>query len=522
MRRLLLAALLLPGWAAAQDVQNFVPALGADNYFSQDGAGTVGAGNLVPSVYVNYALSPLVLRDEDDHITDRLVEHLTTLDAMVAFGLHDRVELGVHVPVHLTNGDDDTTIGAGDMRLVPKARLYGDGGRSMRGFALALSVPVALPTGDQNAFLGEHGFSVSPKLAGELGFAGVRLAANAGALLRSEDAELVDLRVGHELTYGAGIAVELGRADLLGLGEAYGAVPVDPDATGHDAPVEAVVGLRWFSPEGPVLSGGIGGGLRPDYGSPAFRIFVGLAWAAEEAAELDEPEPVEQPPEPPRDRDGDGLLDADDTCPDSPEDADDFEDADGCPDPDNDQDTVLDTADRCPLEPEDPDGFEDADGCPDPDNDQDTILDGDDRCPDKPETVNQFEDTDGCPDVARVRVTEGRIEILDKVYFETSKAVIQEVSYPVLDQVVSVMKRYPDIRRVRVEGHTDSRGKAGYNRRLSQQRAEAVRAYLGARGVELARLEAQGYGEERPITENRTAAGRGKNRRVEFVILERK
>ena len=130
------------------------------------------------------------------------------------------------------------------------------------------------------------------------------------------------------------------------------------------------------------------------------------------------------------DRDGDGIPDDKDKCPDDPEDKDGFEDEDGCPDPDNDEDGILDVDDLCPNDPEDKDGFEDEDGCPDPDNDKDRILDVDDKCPNEPETYNGFQDEDGCPDKGRVVVHKGRIEILDKIYFETDKAVIKPVSYP--------------------------------------------------------------------------------------------
>jgi hypothetical protein len=132
------------------------------------------------------------------------------------------------------------------------------------------------------------------------------------------------------------------------------------------------------------------------------------------------------------DRDGDGIADDKDKCPDDPEDFDGFQDADGCPDPDNDGDGILDIndacpnipargsadgcphqaaqmgdrdgdgitddRDKCPDDPEDRDGFQDADGCPDPDNDKDGIPDVKDRCPNEPETVNGFQDADGCPD----------------------------------------------------------------------------------------------------------------------------
>jgi OOP family OmpA-OmpF porin len=102
----------------------------------------------------------------------------------------------------------------------------------------------------------------------------------------------------------------------------------------------------------------------------------------------------------PSDRDGDGIVDPDDTCPDEPEDLDGYQDRDGCPDPDNDADTILDVADSCPDEPEDMDGDRDTDGCPDidQDRDKDGLADNVDKCPDQPEDKDGFRDDDGCPD----------------------------------------------------------------------------------------------------------------------------
>ena len=102
------------------------------------------------------------------------------------------------------------------------------------------------------------------------------------------------------------------------------------------------------------------------------------------------------------DRDGDGLKDDVDRCPDEPEDFDQFEDEDGCPEPDNDRDQILDEDDECPLIPEDRDGFQDEDGCPDGDandRDGDRIVDNVDKCPDDPEDYDGFQDDDGCPDL---------------------------------------------------------------------------------------------------------------------------
>ena len=222
-----------------------------------------------------------------------------------------------------------------------------------------------------------------------------------------------------------------------------------------------------------------------------------------------------------KDRDGDGLADDVDTCPDDPEDKDNFEDTDGCPDPDNDQDGVLDVVDKCPLQPEDKDGFEDADGCPDPDNDQDRIADAVDQCPNQPEDYDGDADEDGCPDIYKTIVIKGdRIELKQTVYFTTNKAVILSKSFALLNEVALALRDFPAIE-VRIEGHTDSVGNDRYNRKLSQQRAESVRRYLIGQGVEPARMTSEGFGEERPIEDNRTADGRAANRRVEFYITKK-
>jgi outer membrane protein OmpA-like peptidoglycan-associated protein len=122
------------------------------------------------------------------------------------------------------------------------------------------------------------------------------------------------------------------------------------------------------------------------------------------------------------------------------------------------------------------------------------------------------------PPPARVVVTREKLELKDKVYFDTGKATIKPVSYSLLDEVASALKSHDEVKRVEIGGHTDSLGDAAVNRTLSQKRAEAVRAYLLEKGVEESRLEAKGYGEEKPVEPNTTAQGRESNRRVEFSI----
>ncbi len=212
------------------------------------------------------------------------------------------------------------------------------------------------------------------------------------------------------------------------------------------------------------------------------------------------------------DADGDGIDDDTDKCPKQPEDMDGFQDEDGCPDPDNDDDGLPDDKDECPLKAEDTDGFEDLDGCPDLDNDGDGILDKDDKCP----AIKGYPETKGCPRTKEIK--RGKL-ILTGVNFQSGKAILTENSYKILDQVYESLAEWTKVR-LEIQGHTDSQGAAEYNRRLSQKRAESVRNYLIQKGINPERLIATGYGEEHPIADNATAAGRAKNRRVELNRID--
>ncbi len=247
---------------------------------------------------------------------------------------------------------------------------------------------------------------------------------------------------------------------------------------------------------------------------------------------------------PDEDNDGDGILDADDTqCPNEPEDEDDFEDDDGCPDPDNDNDEILDEDDMCPLEP----GNESGKGCPD--EDEDTVVDTEDECVDEPGTVEAFgcpdqdEDRvpdwrDECPEEAapkranpklsngcpvRVFITANAITITDKVFFDTGKATIKKESKKLLDEVAETLLKNEFIKKVSIEGHTDNTGDKDKNQKLSEDRAASVVAYLVEDGVEEERLTSKGFGQTKPLVDGEEAdtdEGRAKNRRVEFNIVE--
>jgi OOP family OmpA-OmpF porin len=237
----------------------------------------------------------------------------------------------------------------------------------------------------------------------------------------------------------------------------------------------------------------------------------------------------------PADRDRDGFLDPDDTCPDQSGVA-----PDGCPIPDADGDGFLDPDDKCPREAgvapdgcpvadSDGDGFLDPDdecpqtpgvapdGCPIGDADQDGILDPDDKCPNEAETVNEFEDEDGCPDALpeKVQAFDG---VIEGVFFDTAKARIKSASRTKLDEAAKVLTEFPEVK-IEISGHTDSAGSFEYNEDLSRRRAEAVKKYLVDAGVDAGRITTRGAGPNEPIDTNGTPEGRAKNRRIEFKVM---
>lgn len=189
---------------------------------------------------------------------------------------------------------------------------------------------------------------------------------------------------------------------------------------------------------------------------------------------------------------------------------------------DRDEDGILDPDDACPDDPEDADGFEDGDGCPDLDNDGDAILDVDDACPNEREVVNGVDDEDGCPDEGLIEFVDDRIRLDDRVLFAFDRADVRPRANAVLDAIITLWRQHPEWHRVRIEGHTDIRGTPAYNQRLSERRARAVMEALIERGMPREMLEAVGYGETRPLNLGTREATHRRNRRVEFVVLSRR
>jgi outer membrane protein OmpA-like peptidoglycan-associated protein len=471
--------------------------------------------------------------------------------------------------------------GLGDMRIGGRVRLFGER-NDLFALALQLDVTLPLSTwaNQSQHYTGERGTTMTPEVLGEFRFGGGwRLTLNAGARFRVTDEGRIgpvgatQLVVSHEFTYAAGLTLPFWSDEAAGMAltghvEIWGDNTFENFGDRESSPIEALLGLRMQ----PALGWHIGlagaTGISRGYGAPDFRGILSLAyadpatspgpvdsdgdglnddvdgcpaepedfdsWQDEDGCPdpdndgdgfLDVNEECDNEPEdvdgdedddgcPDVDTDGDGINDHRDACPTEPEDRDAFEDENGCPDPDNDQDEVLDVNDGAPLDPEDRDGFADTDGIPDPDNDGDTVLDPNDECPLAPGPVEH----NGCPQAIRFDVETGTIYILQRVEFATNRDVILDRSFPVLEEVRATLAANPQLLRIRIEGHTDDRGRDPANLDLSARRGRSVMRWLIEHGIEAGRLEAWGCGETRPVESNTTPDGRQANRRVEFRV----
>lgn len=321
---------------------------------------------------------------------------------------------------------------------------------------------------------------------------------------------------------GPGLAPGIGTPDLRVVGMlAYSPdlrePPPDADSDGISDEVDACPKVAGVENEDP-----------DKHGCPPDKDGDGVPDADDQCPDEAPPAGQEDPNKPgcalPPDGDGDGVPDADDQCPDQAFKAGEEDPQKrGCPKPpDRDGDGVLDADDQCPDIAAPPDNADPKrPGCPKPaDTDGDGIVDPEDACPAESGPANTDATKNGCP--TAVRVTAESIDILQKVEFDFGTANIKPVSDDLLKQVAQVLREHPEILKLEVQGHTDSRGPGRINTKLSQDRADAVRKALVERKVEEGRLDAKGFGEDKPIADNNTDEGRAKNRRVEFKILERK
>jgi outer membrane protein OmpA-like peptidoglycan-associated protein len=245
---------------------------------------------------------------------------------------------------------------------------------------------------------------------------------------------------------------------------------------------------------------------------------------------------IEPPPPPPapKDTDNDGIIDDNDKCPTVAGVA----KYEGCPVPDTDKDGINDDNDKCPtvaglakyqgcpVPDTDKDGINDEEdkcpnqagvarygGCPVPDKDGDGINDEEDKCPETPGVAAQ----QGCPEIS-AEVMKTVTYAAKNVYFATGSTKLLSQSNKALNELVKVLQDNPSLK-LKIDGHTDNVGSDELNMKLSDGRAASVKKYLVSKGVDATRLESEGFGESMPVEDNKTAAGRTKNRRVEMKVF---
>ncbi len=512
---------------------------------------------------------------EQNTFTDLLQDRLG-FQVFGALGLTDWLELGANVPVYAyqrgTTGLQLASAGLGNPWVQAKVNLL-DGRKPI---SLAIILGLGLPLGTAAAQGGNGSLEAAPRVQLGRVYDAWQFGLELGYLHRASVdfasiTHSAEDRVGSQLSLGAMVAT-VNAEGPRGEFTLRAFVPTAGGAPG----VEGQLGFRWAA--GPVeLIASAGPGFGGQTTTPSVRAYFGAAFAN---IPMTQPTCVEGRSYelsdcPELDRDGDGVKNGTDAAPWLPEDKDGFQDQDGAPEPDNDSDGRLDLEDECPdvfgpaanhgcpdtdqdrdgivdrldrcvTEPEDVDDFEDSDGCPELDNDRDGFADSLDACPNiagipqekgcpakdtDGDTVADHEDNcpsekglpenAGCPAEQKqlVIILPEKLKILDKVFFDTGKASIQKRSNALLDNIAQVLTVHPEIALVQIEGHTDTVGVPEKNKRLSQDRADSVKAYLVKKGVAENRLRSVGFGQEKPAQGNETPAGREFNRRVEFNIV---
>ncbi len=589
----LAAALARAGEASAQvqqtpqvDLPKFNPAVAGDRFFGVPSPYAAGEVTFHAQALLDYAREPLVLvRESDDEDLGAVVSDQMFVHIGLNFSIIERFAINANMPFAVLSQGDGPAAGGigfsepsgaaiGDLRLGARIRLIGD---YHEAFQLGVGGYVWVPTGADDSYVSDGSVRGQPQLL--MGGREDRFVWSmmAGPSFRKATSQGV-IELGHEMNWGAGVGVLLLDERSLQLGvESYGGVNIEsPDSRSTNA--EVLGGVKWrMAPFADMLEMGLAGGpgLTTGIGTPAGRVVFSFAYTP-------------NIPPPKKDRDGDGILDDEDACPDVKGVRTDDPKTNGCPpagDPDRDKDGILNEKDACPDTPGVPNADPKKNGCPEKDADGDGILDDVDACPTEPGVASEDpkkhgcpirdkdgdgvpDDVDACPDIAGVktddpktngcppdtdgdgfrdhedacpkekgvddpdpskrgcpklvRVTDKEIVILEQVQFDFGRATIRRESDPLLDSVAQVLKEHPEILKIEVQGHTDNKGSKQLNAKLSDDRAKAVREALIKRGVDGGRLVSKGYGPDKPIADNATDAGRAQNRRVQFIVTEKK
>ncbi|MBL9042383.1 MAG: OmpA family protein [Myxococcales bacterium] len=577
------------------ELNRYQPTAAGEWSFAVDHPWYSSTRRFAAGITLNYGHSPLVAGSQDANgafsESQSLINHLFIAHVDLAGSFLDRVLITASLPVVLTSaGDPAFASGAavGDLRLGGKVRLYGQPYASVFSASVGLDlwVPFRAMTDSLPPTASDQSVRALPKLVVGGVWKKLLWSSTLGFLIRPEAVTVSPPnfagsqgRAASELQIGLSAAYfDQERRFAVGPEMILTAAAAGEDSFSRFGTSLELLLAGHYNIAKMIQTGlAVGAGFVRQPGTPDFRMLFRLAYApvAEKKRENDRdgdgildaedacpdtkgirtsnpathgcPPPTDrdrdgvadvndycpdvhqgQTPDPARlgcpmsapeaDRDGDGVLDKDDLCPDLPRGPVPDPARFGCPAPDTDRDGIQDPVDLCPMEPVGMSPDPARRGCPLPDRDHDTVPDKTDFCPDKPGAPHPDPKKNGCPGL--LTVDHGKIVILKPVYFATDKDIILPQSFPVLQAVADALKAATGIRQVRIEGHTDSQGVRIYNVDLSQRRARSVVTWLVQHGIEVERLQSEGYGPDRPIDTNATVAGRAKNRRVEFIILD--
>ncbi|MDP9002699.1 MAG: OmpA family protein [Myxococcota bacterium] len=567
-----------PGYAS----NNFEPSERGSDWFANESLDLRGPFRFAVGALGDYGYRGIIgAYNSDGTVAASVVRDQAIIHSGASFVFLNRFRIGLSLPI-VVHGFGHTAFvngvtypppvheqSVGDLRISADIRLLGEYGEP---FTLAVGASVFAPIGQQDSYTGDGAGRFAPHLlmAGDVGV--VAYALRAGYQWRDLNVDYIDTRIGSTFQFGGAVGVRALEKKLLIGPEVFGQTVVSNDHAFEEraSPIEILLGLHLNAGDQVRVNAGFGTFLVKGYGAPVYRGLLGIEWAPgyqkpdrdndgipddEDACpdvpgvRTDDPKtngcplatsdrdgdgiPDDQDacpdvpgvrtndpktngcPPPASDRDGDGIPDSEDACPDVKGVRTNDPKTNGCPS-DRDHDTIIDIEDACPDVPgirtDDPK----TNGCPpDPDRDKDGIPNEIDACPDIPGPKSDDPKTSGCP---RVFIKNSQIQILEQPKFDYNKAIIKPESDSLLTEVAKVMNDHSEVKYVRVEGHTDNVGSSEYNKKLSQQRAQAVVRWLTDHGVQKSRLSAEGMGKEHPMVPNDSDANRAINRRVEFHI----
>jgi OmpA-OmpF porin, OOP family len=559
-------------------VDRFNPSERGSEWFAVDSLDLRGDVRPAVGLGFDWAYRPLVIYNANGSEQAALLEDQVILHPGASLVLWDRLRLGMDIPIAIVNSGTGGTVdgvtytpsgsaSVGDVRLAGDVRLFG---KFDDPFTLAGGVAVYLPSGSRAALTGDGTVRAEPRLlaAGRIGSYFV-YAASAGVDIRPLGGTFAGSGLGSELVFGAAAGVKGARDRLVVGPELYGSTVVGTSEGAFaraNTPLEVLLGAHYLVATDWRIGAGVGPGITQGLGAPEVRTVATIEWAPAMAA----PRPDSDhdgvwdgedacPTTPgiatgdprtngcPPDRDADGIPDGEDACPtsagvrtgdpktngcapDSDRDGvSDAEDAcptiagvrtdnpktNGCP-PDRDADGIPDGEDACPMVPGVKTGDPKTNGCP-PDRDADGITDAEDACPDLAGPRDSDPKKNGCPP-AFLQGTQ--IKIRDPFKFRFNSVELDPAGDPILEAVLAFLKEHPELKKIRIEGHTDNVGGVAFNQRLSEGRAASVRAWLVGHGIDAIRLTSRGFGQMQPVDTNATDEGRRNNRRVEFHLEE--